>query len=167
MNVKWCVPLLAEPREEPRVKCNASIPTLAISYAARLAATTNEPPELMTESDNAQQLSNDANKSLDLHRSDNDLGDLDWRFSANNGWMVMDEEVCHLNSQLVIVDQDNEGVEHMLHGSRSELYLANNLRSLDHSFKNVIEIPNIQTNPLRSIHYPQGRDNFTEDLSVV
>ncbi len=85
MNVKWCVPLLAEPREEPRLKCNASIPTLANQLAARLAATMNEPTELMTESDNVQQLSNDANKTLDPHRSNDDLGDLDWRFSANSG----------------------------------------------------------------------------------
>jgi hypothetical protein len=107
VNVKWCVPLLAEPREEPRLKCNASIPTLADQLAARPAATPNEPLELMTESDIARQLSNDANKSLDPHRSDDDLGDLDWRFSANNGQMVTDEEVRHLNSRIVIVDQDN------------------------------------------------------------
>jgi hypothetical protein len=80
-----------------------------------------------------------------------------------------------LKSRLVIEDPENS-VEHVLHGSRSELYLANNLRSLDHSFENATDIhsfenatdiPDIKTNPLRSIHYPQGRDDFTEDLSVV
>lgn len=55
----------------------------------------------------------------------------------------------------------------MLHGSHSELYLANNLRSLDHSFENATEIPDVQTNPLRLIHYPQGRDDLTKDHSVV
>ncbi len=88
MNVKWCTPLQAEPTEEPRVKCNASIPTLANQLAPRLAAeTTNELPELMTESDHAQQLGNenDATKSLNPYRPDNNLGDLDWRFSDNTG----------------------------------------------------------------------------------
>jgi hypothetical protein len=64
------------------------------------------------------------------------------------------------------MDPDN-GAEHVLHGSRAELYLADNLRNLKHSFENADEVPNVQTNPIRSIHYPQGRDDFTEELSVV
>jgi hypothetical protein len=71
-----------------------------------------------------------------------------------------------LNSQVAIVDADNE-VEHMLHGSHVELYLADNLGVPDHSFKNIIEVHNVQTNPVRSVHYPQGWDIFTEPLSVV
>ncbi len=89
MNVKWCTPLQAEPTEEPRVKCNASIPTLANQLAPRLAAeTTNELPGN----------ENDATKSLNPYRPDNNLGDLDWRFSDNTGRFVTDEEVCHLKS---------------------------------------------------------------------
>jgi hypothetical protein len=109
----------------------------------------------------------DTAKSLDPYRSDEDLGDLDWRFSGDDkGRFAMDEEVCCLNSQLVIMDPDN-GAEHVLHGSRTELYLADNLRNLKHSFENADEVPNVQTNPVRLIHYPQGRDDFTEELSVV
>jgi hypothetical protein len=37
----------------------------------------NDPPEPMTESENAQQLANHATKSLELHRPDKELGDLD------------------------------------------------------------------------------------------
>jgi hypothetical protein len=127
---------------------------------------TNEPRKPTIESDKGQ-LSNNVTKSLNPYRSDEDLGDLDWRFSADNGRFTMDEEVCHLNSQvLVIMDPDNE-VEHVLHGSRLELYLADNLGVLDHSFKNIIEVHNVQTNPIRSIHCPQGQDDFTVSLSVV
>jgi hypothetical protein len=78
----------------------------------------------------------------------------------------MDEEVCHLNSRVVINDADNE-VEHVLHRSWVEMYLANNLMVHIHSFKNVREVPNVQTDKFRTIHYPQGWDNFTEPLSVV
>jgi hypothetical protein len=115
--------------------------------------------------DNAGQFGTTA-KSLEPYRSDEDLGDLDWRFSDDKGWFATDEEVRCLNSRLVIMDPDN-GAEHMLHGSRAELYLADNLRNLKHSFENADEVPNVQTNPVRSIHYPQGRDDFTEELSVV
>jgi hypothetical protein len=108
----------------------------------------------------------DTAKSLDPYRSDEDLGDLDWRFSDDKGRFAMDEEVHCLNSWLVIMDLDNR-TEHVLHGSRAELYLADNLRNLKHSFENANEVPNVQTNPVRSIHYPQGRDDFTEELSVV
>jgi hypothetical protein len=41
------------------------------------------------------------------------------------------------------------------------------LRNLKHSFENADEVPNVQTNPVRLIHYPQSRDDFTEELSVV
>jgi hypothetical protein len=103
----------------------------------------------------------DTAKSLDPYRSDEDLGDLDWRFSDDKGQFAMDEEVRCLNSWLVIMDPDN-GAEHMLHGSRAELYLADNLRNLKHSFENADEVPNVQTNPVRLIHYPQGQDDFTD-----
>jgi hypothetical protein len=103
----------------------------------------------------------DTAKSLDPYRSDEDLGDLDWRFSDDKGQFAMDEEVRCLNSRLVIMDPDN-GAEHMLHGSRAELYLADNLRNLKHSFENADEVPNVQTNPVRLIHYPQGQDDFTD-----
>ena len=97
--------------------------------------------------DNADQFVDGA-KSLDPYRSDEDLGDLDWRFSANNGRFATDEEVCCLNSRLVVMDPDN-GAEHVLHGSRAELYLADNLRNFKHSFENADEVPNVQTNPIR------------------
>ena len=129
------------------------------------AGATDKPPEPMIESDNGE-LGNHATKSLDPYRSDKDLGDLDWRFSADKGRFATDEEVRCLNSRVVIEDPDNE-VEHVLHGSRAELYLADSLGYLDHSFENVMEVQNVQTNPVRSIHYPQGRDDFTESLSVV
>ncbi len=58
------------------------------------ADSTNKPPEPIIESDKGQ-LSNNATKSLNPYRSDDDLGDLDWRFSANNSWFTTDEEVCH------------------------------------------------------------------------
>jgi hypothetical protein len=159
--------LTSEPTEEPRVDCNASIPTLANQLArAQAAATTNEPPELMTESDNARQLANHATKSFEPHRPDKELGDLDWRFSEDTGRFAMDEEVCRLNSRLVIEDPQN-GAEHVLYGGFSGLYLADRLRDLDHSFKNATDLPDIQTNPLRITHYLQGRDDFTDELSVV
>jgi hypothetical protein len=70
------------------------------------AATNNKPLEHVTESDNIPpQLPNDHAKSLNLHRPDNELGNLDTRFSEDTGRFVTDEEVCHLNSQLVIEDQ--------------------------------------------------------------
>jgi hypothetical protein len=37
--------------------------------------------------------------------------------------------------------------------------------SLCASFVQLVE--SLQTNPVRSIHYPQGWDDFTEELSVV
>jgi hypothetical protein len=120
----------------------------------------------MTESDNAQQLANHATKSLELHRPDKELGDLDWRFSDDTGRFATDEEVCCLNSRLVIEDPQN-GAEHVLYGGFSELYLADRLRDLNHSFENATDLPDVQTNPLRMTHYPQGRDDFTDDLSVV
>ena len=117
------IPLSAEPRDVPRVKCNASIPGLAAQFAVE-ADGTNELPELMIESDK-RQLGNNVTKSLNPYRSDEDLSDLDWRFSADNSRFVMDEEVCYLNSRVVIVDPNNK-VKHVLHGSHLELYLANN-----------------------------------------
>jgi hypothetical protein len=64
--------------------------------------------------DDAGQFGNTA-KSLDQYRSDEDLGDLDWRFSDDKGQFAMDNEVRCLNSRLVIMDPDN-GAEHVLHG---------------------------------------------------
>ncbi len=91
VNVKWSPPLPTEPTEEPRVEHNASIPTLAdkLLAAMQVATVRNEPPEPMTESDNAK----DATKPLNLHRPDKELGDLDWRFSEDIGRFVMDKEV--------------------------------------------------------------------------
>jgi hypothetical protein len=54
-----------------------------------------------------------------------------------------------------------------LFGGTSELYLADGLRDLDHSFENATDLPDPQTNPLRTTNYPQGRDDFTNGLSVV
>ena len=165
MNVKR---LTSEPTDEPRVDCNASIPTLADQLArAHVAATTNEQTEPTTERDNAWQLTNNnATKSLNPHRPDKELGDLDWRFSEDTGRFATDEEVRRLNSRLVIEDPPN-GAKHVLHGGFSELYLADRLRDLDHSFENATDLPDVRTNPLRTTHYPQGRDDFTDDLSVV
>jgi hypothetical protein len=67
----------------------------------------------------------------------------------------MDEEVCHLNSRLVIEDPKN-GAEHVLFRGTSELYLADGLRDLDHSFENATNLPDPQTNPLRTTNYTQG-----------
>jgi hypothetical protein len=118
------IPLLAKPKDVPRVKCNTSIPGLAAPFAVE-ANGTNEPPEPMVESGKGQlsnnvtksmeadstnkppeptiesdkgQLGTNVTKSLNPYRSDDDLGDLDWRFSVNNGRLAMDEEVCHLNT---------------------------------------------------------------------
>jgi hypothetical protein len=134
--------LPAEPTEEPRVNCNASIPTLAnqLLAAMQAAAIRNKPPEPTSESDNFLQLAKDATKPLNLHRPDKELGDLDWRFSEDTGRFAMDEEVGRLNSRLVIKDLEN-GAEHVLHGGSSELYLANRLRDLDHSFENATDLP--------------------------
>jgi hypothetical protein len=135
--------LTSEPTEEPRVDCNASIPTLANELArAQAAATTNEPPEPMTESDNARQLANHATKSLEPHRPDKDLGDLDWRFSEDTGRFATDEEVRRLNSRLVIEHPQNRA-KHMLYGGFLELYLTDRLRDLDHSFENATDLPDI------------------------
>jgi hypothetical protein len=98
---------LLEPTKETRVDLNALLPTLANQLAwVQGAATNNKPLEHVTESDNIPpQLPNDHAKSLNLHRPDNELGNLDTRFSEDTGRFVTDEEVCHLNSQLVIEDQ--------------------------------------------------------------
>jgi hypothetical protein len=159
--------LRSEPTEEPRVDPNASLPTLADQLArAQVAATTNLPPASTTEIDNAPQLANDATKSLNPRRPDKDLGDLKTRFSEDTGRFATDEEVRLLNSRLVIEDPKN-GEEHVLFGGASELYLADRLRDLDHSFENASDLPDPRTNPLRTTHYPQGRDDFTNGLSVV
>jgi hypothetical protein len=80
------------------------------------------------------------------YRSDRDLGDLDSRFVPKCRWFATDKEIASLNLRLVIVDHENN-VEHHLHSSRAELYLAED---------NV-----------RTIHYPQGCDDFTKDLCVL
>jgi hypothetical protein len=121
----------------------------------------------VTESDNIPpQLPNDHGKSLNPHRPDKELGNLGTRFSEDTGRFATDEEVCRLNSRLVIKDPKN-AAEHVLHCGCSELYLADRLRDLDHSFKNTTDLPNVQANPLRTTHYPQGRDDFTNNLSVI
>jgi hypothetical protein len=58
------------------------------------------------------------------YSSDVDLGDLDFRLDPKQGWFATDKEIASLNSRLVIVDRENN-VEHHLHSSRAELYLAN------------------------------------------
>ncbi len=68
----------------------------------QVATVRNEPPEPMTESDNAK----DATKPLNLHRPDKELGDLDLRFSEDIGRFVMDKEVGP-KSQLAIEDPEN------------------------------------------------------------
>jgi hypothetical protein len=100
------------------------------------------------------------------YRSDWDLGDLDFRFDPKWGWFATDKEIASLNSWLVIVDHENN-VDHHLHSSRAELYLADNLRNHDHSSENGPELPNFQTNNVRTIHYPQGHNDFTKDLCVL
>jgi hypothetical protein len=100
------------------------------------------------------------------YRSDRDLGDLDFRFVPKCGWFATEKEIASLNLRLVIVDHENN-VEHHLHSSRAELYLADNLRNCDHSYENGLELPNFQTNNVRTIHYPQGCDDFTKDLCVL
>jgi hypothetical protein len=100
------------------------------------------------------------------YRSDVDLGDLDFRFDPKQGRFATDKEIASLNSWLVIVDCKNN-VEHHLHSSRAELYLADNLRNRDHSYKNGPELPNFQTNNVRTTHYPQGCNDFTKDLCVL
>jgi hypothetical protein len=160
--------LTSEPTEETRVNLNASLPTLADQLArAQGAATNNKPPEHATESDNIPpQLPNNHAKSLNPHRPDKELGNLDTRFSEDTGRFATDEEVRRLNSRLVIEDPQN-AAEHFLHCGFSELYLADRLRDLNHSLENANDLPNLQTNPLRTTHYPQGRYDFTNNLSVI
>jgi hypothetical protein len=100
------------------------------------------------------------------YSSDVDLGDLDFRFDLKQGQFATDKEIASLNSGLVIVDHENN-VEHHLHSSRAELYLANDLRNHDHSYENGQELPNFQTNNVRTTHYPQGCNDFTKDLCVL
>jgi hypothetical protein len=88
------------------------------------------------------------------------------RLSEDTGRFATDEEVCRLNSRLVIEDPKN-AAEHVLHCGFSELYLADRLRDLDYSFENATDLSNVQTNPLRTTYYPQGRDDFTNNLSVI
>jgi hypothetical protein len=100
------------------------------------------------------------------YRSDRDLGDLDFRFDPKRGWFATDKEIASLNSRLVFVDRENN-VEHNLHSFRAELYLADDLRNCDHSYENGPELPNFQTNNVRTIHYPQGCNDFSKDLCVL
>ena len=94
----------------------------------------------MTESDNIPpQLPNDHAKSLNPHRPDKELGNLDMRFSEDTGRFVTDEEVCHLNSGLVIKDPKN-AAKHVLHCGFLELYLVDRLRDLNHSFENATDL---------------------------
>jgi hypothetical protein len=94
------------------------------------------------------------------------LGDLDFRFDPKRGRFATDKEIASMNSRLVIVNRENN-VEHHLHSSRAELYLADDLRHHDHSYENGPELPNFQTNNVRTIHYPQGCNDFTKDLCVL
>jgi hypothetical protein len=100
------------------------------------------------------------------YRSDSDLGDLDFRFDPKRRRFATDRDIASLNSQLVIVDHENN-VEHHLHSSHAELYLADDLHNHDHSYENDMELPNFQTNNVRTIHYPQGCNDFTKDLCVL
>jgi hypothetical protein len=68
--------------------------------------------------------------------------------------------------RLVIVDCENN-VEHHLHSSCAELYLADDLHNHDHSYQYGPELPNFQTNNVRTIHYPQGCNDFIKDLCVL
>lgn len=188
MNVKR---LTSEAAKEPRVDPNASLPTLADQLSQ---ATASKPPESVAGRVDAPQLgngtndTNDANDataltqtptptptptptltptlSLNPKRPDKDLGDLNVRFSENSGRFATDEEVRQLNSRLVIEDPDN-GEEHVMFGGTAELYLADNLRNLYHSFENNSPLPDPRTHPLTSKYYPQGRDHFSNILSVV
>jgi hypothetical protein len=100
------------------------------------------------------------------YRSDMDLGDLDFRFDPKQGWFATNKEIASLNLWLVIVDCENN-VKHHLHSSHAELYLADDLRNRDHSYENGPELPNFQTNNVRTTHYPQGCNDFTKDLCVL
>jgi hypothetical protein len=64
------------------------------------------------------------------------------------------------------MDRKNN-VEHHHHSSCAELFLADDLRNRDHSYKNGPELPNFQTNNVRTTHYPQGCNDFTKDLCVL
>jgi len=168
--------------EEPvasRVEHNVSIPALADQFAAKKTPaallvvdtslvqcspdsaalgglpTNNEPPTLDTPIPNNQQFRDDA-----------ELGDLAWRFDPELGMIPTDEELHACNSRLVIVDSTRE-VEHNLHAGRGECYQMDKAGECEHSFENGTELPNFQMNPFVSINYPQGRDFFSEDLSVV
>jgi hypothetical protein len=100
------------------------------------------------------------------YRNDVDLGDLDFRFDPKQGRFATNKEIASLNSRLVIVDRENN-VEHHLHSSHAELYLADDLRNRDHSYENGLELPNFQTNNVRTTHYPQGCNDFNKDLCVL
>jgi hypothetical protein len=130
-----------------------------------LPSTTNQPPQPMIDMDLEQPCDLNVPKP-NPYRSDRDLGDLDFRFDPKCRWFATDKEIASLNSRLVIVDRENN-VEHHLHSSRAELYLADDLRNRDHSYENGPELPNFQTNNVRTIHYPQGCNDFTKDLSVL
>jgi hypothetical protein len=113
--------LTSELTKETRDDLNASLPTLANQLArAQGAATNNKPPEHATESDNIPpQLPNDHAKSLNPHRSDKELGNLDTRFSEDTGRFATDEEVRLLNSRLVIEDPKTQPSTFCIVASRS------------------------------------------------
>jgi hypothetical protein len=70
---------------------------------------------------------------------------------AKFGWFATDKEIASLNSWLVIVDRENN-VEHHLHSSRAELYLADDIWSKnDQSFCNIHNVV-IQ----EKLHIPGG-----------
>jgi hypothetical protein len=154
-----------DPQEEAPPKCNDHVPSLADQFKESLPSTTNQPPQPTIDMDLEQPCDLNVPKP-NPYRSDRDLGDLDFRFDPKRGWFATDKEIASLNSLLVVVDRENN-VEHHLHSSRAELYLADDLRNRDHYYENGPELPNFQTNNVRTIHYTQGCNDFTKDLCVL
>ena len=115
-----------DPQEEAPPKCNDHVPSLADQFKESLPSPT-QPPQPTIDMDLQQPRDSNALKP-NPYRSDKDLGDLDFRFDPKRGRFATDEEIASLNSRLVIVDRENN-VEHHLHSSRAELYLADDLRN--------------------------------------
>jgi hypothetical protein len=131
-----------DPQEEVPSKCNSHVPSLADKLKESLPSTTNQPPQPMINMDLEQPCDLNATKP-NPYRSNRDLGDLDFWFDPKGRQFITDKEIASLNLWLVLVDCENN-VEHHLHSSHDELYLANDLRHCDHSYENGLELPNFQ-----------------------
>jgi hypothetical protein len=79
------------------------------------------------------------NYTFHQFRDDSELGDLSWRFNPSHSWIPTDDDLCHLKLRVVAVNNAKH-IEHVMHCRCVELYLFDDLRNRDLSFKNGTDL---------------------------